>query len=150
MTWCHFDKQRLKQWISKHEIQVHIQTLLHSDKQADKITILQLQENIILFPFFSKCHVKTHYTISPLSLVAFIMHSNSQALTFLTKPILKFYVPEIQCSLVDVWISFQACIQITQLVFVRKVIYSTTWKKHVFLQVRLPNSCIPFAQTNRG
>jgi hypothetical protein len=73
------------------------------------MTILHLQENVILFPFFSKCH----YTISPLSLVTFIMDSNSQALTFLMKPILKFYVPEIQCSLVDVWISFQVCIQIT-------------------------------------
>lgn len=126
MTWCNFDKQRLKQWILKHEIQFHIQTLPHSDKQANKMTILHLQENIILFPFFSKCHVKTHYTIFPLSLVAFIMHSNSQALTFLMKPILKFYIPEIQCSLVDVRIPFQACIQITQLVFVCKVIYSTT------------------------
>jgi len=125
MTWCNFDKQRLKQWISKHEIQFHIQTILH------------LQENIILFPFFLKCHVKIHYTIFQLSLVAFIMHSNSQALTFLTKPILKFYIPEIQCSLVDVWIPFQACIQITQLVFVCKVIYSTTWNKR----------CVPTGKT---
>jgi len=58
MTWCNFDKQRLKQWISKHEIQFHIQTLMNSEKRADKMTILHLQENIILFPFFSKCHVK--------------------------------------------------------------------------------------------
>lgn len=80
-------------------------------------------------PILFKYHVKTHYTIFPVSLVAFIMHSNSQALTFLTKPILKFYIPEIQCSLVDVWIPFQACIQIKQLVFVCKVICSTTWNK---------------------
>jgi hypothetical protein len=79
------------------------------------------------------------------------MHSNSHILTFLMKPVLKFHVPEIQCSLVDVWISFQACIQITQLIFVCKVIYSTTWNK-----ISLPSgrafqpSCIHFAQNNSG
>lgn len=80
-------------------------------------------------PILFEMSFKNTLYYSPLSLVAFIMHSNSQALTLLMKPILKFYVPEIQCSLVDVWISFQACIQITQLFFVCKVIYSTTWNK---------------------
>jgi hypothetical protein len=48
------------------------------------------------------------------------------------KPILKFYVPEIQSSMVDIWISFHACIQITQRVFVCIVIYFTTWNKRRF------------------
>lgn len=131
-SWCNFDKQILKTLDLKAR-----NTISYSNSAVQWQTGRQnhhssLQENIILLPFLLKCHLKTHYTISPLSLVAFIMHSNFQALTFLMKPILKFYVPEIQSSLVDVWISFQACIQIKQLVLVCIVIYFTTWNKRRF------------------
>jgi hypothetical protein len=40
-------KKDEKYWIAKHEIQLHVQTLLHSDEQTDKTTHSSLTRKLL-------------------------------------------------------------------------------------------------------